>query len=326
MFIKMKDKVKNTILKFGLFDKASDSPCKVTVALSGGADSVALLYSLYLLKDELGIFLSACHVNHNLRGDESDGDEMFVRRMCRLLDIPLYVRNVKVLDYVAKHESVELVARKIRYDFFSELGADRLIATAHTASDNCETVLINLIRGTALSGMCGIPPKRSNIIRPLIDCTREEIEQFCKKYSLGYVTDSTNLSDDYTRNKLRLNVIPELKKINPSLISSVGRMSQSVTLDDKYLDSIAYNEKKNAEKNGKYSVTALCSLDECILRRVASMILDENNIPTNALNITKTVQIIRDGKGKINPCQFKFVQIRKKQLFVVTDETKFRKI
>lgn len=324
MFIKMKDKVKNTILKFGMLPK--EHPCSITVALSGGADSVALLYSLYLLKDELGLSLSACHVNHNLRGEESDGDELFVRRMCRMLDIPLYVRNIRVSDYVGKHESTELVARKIRYDFFSELGADRLIATAHTASDNCETVLINLIRGTALSGLCGIPPKRDNIIRPLIDCTREEIEQFCKEYSLGYVTDSTNLSDDYTRNKLRLNIIPELKKINPSLMASVSRMSQSVTLDDKFIDSIALSEKKKAEKDGKYSVTALCHLDECVLRRVAAMILDENDIPASALSITKTVQIIRDGKGKINPCQYKFVQIRKKHLFVVTDETKFRKI
>lgn len=318
----MKEKVKNTILKFDMLTDCRN----VTVALSGGADSVALLYSLYLLKEELGISLSACHVNHNLRGEESDGDELFVRRMCRMLDIPLYVRNIRVSDYVGKHESIELVARRIRYGFFSELGNDRIIATAHTASDNCETVLINLIRGTALSGMCGIPPKRDNVIRPLIDCTREEIEQFCRENSLGYVTDSTNLSDDYTRNKLRLGIIPELKKINPSLTAAVGRMSQAATLDDKYLDKLASDEKEKACKDGKYYVPALCSLDECILRRVATMILEENDIPTSTLTITKTVQIIKDGKGKINPCQFKFVQIRKKHLFVVTDETKFRKI
>ncbi len=322
MFIKMKDKVKNAVLKF---DMIKERPCKITVALSGGADSVALLYSLWFLKDELQIELSACHVNHNLRGDESDGDEMFVRRMCRLLDIPLYVKNIKVLDYVSKHESVELVARKIRYDFFSELGADRLIATAHTASDNCETVLINLIRGTALSGMCGIPPKRDNIIRPLIDCTREDIEEFCKEHSLPYVTDSTNLSTDYTRNKLRINIIPELKKINPSLIASIGRMSQSVALDDRYLDDIAKKEHINAKKDGKYSVPALQSLDECILRRVVAMIFDENDIPIGSLALSNAVQIIRDGKGKINPCQYKFVQIRKKYLSVVTDTEKFRR-
>ncbi len=322
MFIKMKDKVKNAVLKFGMI---KERPCKITVALSGGADSVALLYSLWFLKDELQIELSACHVNHNLRGDESDGDEMFVRRMCRLLDIPLYVRNIKVLDYVSKHESVELVARKIRYDFFSELGADRLIATAHTASDNCETVLINLIRGTALSGMCGIPPKRDNIIRPLIDCTREDIENFCKEYSLPYVTDSTNLSTDYTRNKLRINIIPELKKINPSLVASIGRMSQSVALDDLYLDDIAKRELEKARKDGKYSVLALQSLDECILRRAVAMIFDENDIPIGSLALANAVQIIRDGKGKINPCQYKFVQIRKKYLSVITDTEKFRR-
>lgn len=323
MFIKMKEKVKNTILNSGML---TDRHRNITVALSGGADSVALLCCLYMLKEELDISLSACHVNHNLRGEESDGDELFVRRLCRMLDIPLYVRNIRVADYVGRHESTELVARRIRYDFFGELGRGRLIATAHTASDNCETVLINLIRGTALSGLCGIPPKRDNIIRPLIDCTREEIERFCRENSLGYVTDSTNLTDDYTRNKLRLNIIPELKRINPSLVAAIGRMSRSVTLDDKYLDKIACGEKSKAYRDGKYYVPALCSLDECILRRVAAMILEENDIPTSALTITKTVQIIRDGKGKINPCQFKFVQIRKKHLFVITDETKYRKI
>ena len=322
MFIKMIEKVKNTILKFGM---VKEQPCKITVALSGGADSVALLYSLWFLKDELQIEVSACHVNHNLRGDESDGDEMFVRRMCRLLDIPLYVRNIKVLEHVGKHESVELVARKIRYDFFSELGANRLIATAHTASDNCETVLINLIRGTALSGMCGIPPKRDNIIRPLIDCTREDIEQFCKEHSLSFVTDSTNLSTDYTRNKLRINIIPELKKINPSLMASISRMSQSVALDDLYLDDIAKRELEKARKDGKYSIICLQQLDECILRRAVAIIFSENDIPISSLAIANAIQIIRDGKGKINPCQYKFVQIRKKYLSVITDTEKFRK-
>lgn len=318
----MIDKVKGTILEFNMIPQ---SPCKVTVALSGGADSVALLYSLYFLRDELGISLSACHVNHNLRGKESDRDETFVRRLCRRLDIPLYVKNVKVLDFVGKHESVELVARNIRYSFFNELGDDRLIATAHTASDNCETVLINLIRGTALSGMCGIPPKRDNIIRPLIDCTREDIESFCKEHSLSFVTDSTNLSTDYTRNKLRINIIPELKRINPSLTASISRMSKSVALDDKYLDAIAEKALSDAEKDGRYSVLALQELDECILRRVVAMIFDKNGIPFGSLAISKAIQIIRDGKGKINPCQYKFVQIRKKYLSVVTDTEKFRK-
>ncbi len=318
----MLNKVKSTIEKSAML---AEQPCHVTVALSGGADSVALLYSLYMLKDETGIILSACHVNHNLRGEESDRDEMFCRRLCRQLDIPLYVRNVKVLDYVTKHRSVEQCARDIRYSFFSSIYGKRYIATAHTASDNIETMLINMTRGTALSGVCGIPVKRNNIIRPLIGCTREEIETFCKKNCLSYVTDSTNLSDDYTRNKVRHSVIPVLKQLNPSVEAAFSRLSQLASDDDEFLDRLAIKEKNNAEKDGKYSVKTLNALDDCILRRIVTMILDENSIPVSLTAVNSCMQIIRAEKGKINPSQYKFVMIRKKHLTVITDKEKFRK-
>ncbi len=322
----LKSKIKDTIEKTGMIKPKST----VIAALSGGADSVALVYALYMLRGELDFSLCACHVNHNLRGEESDRDEMFVRRLCRFLDIPLYVRNIRVKDFMQKHDSLEECARRLRYDFFEEISAgengnNKLIATAHTASDNCETVLINMTRGTALSGICGIPPVRGNIIRPLLYCTRAEIEQFCRENALDYVTDSTNLCDDYTRNKIRHGVIPRLIEINPSFADAIGRLTQSLLLDDSYLDGIAQNAKKNAEKDGKYNVKLLSELDECILRRVVTMIFKESEIPVNTLSISSAVKIIRDGKGKINPCQFKFVQIRKKMLSVVTDYDKFRK-
>ena len=198
----------------------------VIAALSGGADSVALLYVLYSLKNELGFSLAACHVNHNLRGEESDGDERFVRRMCRFLDIPLYVASIKVNDLRQKHDSLEECARRLRYEFFDSISRGKLIATAHTASDNCETILINMVRGTALSGICGIPVKRDNIIRPLLYNTRGDIERYCTENSLDYVTDSTNLSDDYTRNKIRHKVVPLLREINPALFGAISRLSQ----------------------------------------------------------------------------------------------------
>ena len=322
----LKSKIKDTIEKTGMIKPKST----VIAALSGGADSVALVYALYQLRGELDFSLCACHVNHNLRGEESDRDEMFVRRLCRFLDIPLYVRNIRVKDFIQKHDSIEECARRLRYAFFEEISAgengnNKLIATAHTASDNCETVLINMTRGTALSGICGIPPVRGNIIRPLLYCTRAEIEQFCRENALDYVTDSTNLCDDYTRNKIRHGVIPRLLEINPSFTDAVGRLTQSLLLDDSYLDRIARDAKKNAEKDGKYNVKLLAELDECILRRVVTMIFKESEIPVSTLAISSAVKIIRDGKGKINPCQFKFVQIRKKMLSVVTDYDKFRK-
>ena len=286
----------------------------VIAAVSGGADSVALLYVLYSLKDELGFSLAACHVNHNLRGEESDSDERFVRRMCRFLDIPLYTASIKVNDLRQKHDSLEECARRLRYEFFDSISKGKLIATAHTASDNCETILINMVRGTALSGICGIPAKRDNIIRPLLYNTREDIELYCSENCLDYVTDSTNLSDDYTRNKIRHKVVPLLKSINPSLFSAISRLSQSVSDDDRYLDKIASELMEKAR-----------TADECILRRIVTMIFKDNDIPPNMKAVESCVGIIRAGQGKIIPCQFRFVQIRKKKLFVVTDREKFRR-
>lgn len=301
------------------------NPGKITVALSGGADSVALLHMLYTLKEELSFELCACHVNHNLRGEESDRDEAFVRDLCKKLDIPLTVKNIRVLDYIKKHESVEKCARDIRYGFFDEVCGGGYIATAHTASDNCETLLINIARGTALSGVCGIPRKRGNIIRPILSLTREEIEQYCKDNSLSYVTDSTNLSDDYTRNKIRHNVIPVLKEINPSLLTSITRLTRALSMDDEYLDNVARNSLEQAVLGDMYDVKKLMGLDYCILIRIGAIIFKENDIPLSTLALNSFVEIVRAGKGKINPCQYKFIGIRRKKLYVMTDTAKFRK-
>lgn len=318
----LKNSVKNTIERYSMINKGDT----VISALSGGADSVALLYVLYSLKNELGFSLAACHVNHNLRGEESNGDERFVRRMCRFLDIPLYVASIKVNDLRQKHDSLEECARRLRYEFFDSISRGKLIATAHTASDNCETILINMVRGTALSGICGIPVKRDNIIRPLLYNTRGDIERYCTENSLDYVTDSTNLSDDYTRNKIRHKIVPLLREINPALFGAISRLSQSVSDDDRYLDKIAAQLMEKAHtQDDKYDVNVLYTAEECILRRIVTMLFRNNDIPLNMRAVESCVGIIRARQGKINPCQFKFVMIRKKKLFVLTDCEKFRR-
>ena len=318
----LKNSVKNTIERYSMINKGDT----VIAAVSGGADSVALLYVLYSLKNELGFSLAACHVNHNLRGEESDGDERFVRRMCRFLDIPLYVASIKVNDLRQKHDSLEECARRLRYEFFDSISRGKLIATAHTASDNCETILINMVRGTALSGICGIPVKRDNIIRPLLYNTRGDIERYCTENSLDYVTDSTNLSDDYTRNKIRHKVVPLLREINPALFGAISRLSQSVSDDDRYLDKIAAQLMEKAHtQDDKYDVNVLYTAEECILRRIVTMLFRNNDIPLNMRAVESCVGIIRARQGKINPCQFKFVMIRKKKLLVLTDCEKFRR-
>lgn len=197
----------------------------VTVCLSGGADSMSLFHFLCLNKDFLKIDkLIALHVNHGLR-DESRREEVFVKDYCRKMGIECVVYSAKMREREApKGLSTEMWARQLRYDFFFEqaekYGAK--LATAHTASDRRETILFNITRGSSLKGAVGIPRTRDNIIRPLINCTREEVEKYCRENRIPFVTDKTNFQDDYSRNKIRLNVIPQLEKINTQVVSSIS--------------------------------------------------------------------------------------------------------
>ena len=241
----------------------------VTVALSGGADSVALLYALNRLKDRLGITVKAAHLNHLIRGDEAFRDEEFVKNLCSSLDIPLICEEIDVPKLAKKQNlSLETAAREIRYEFLNRVCEGGLIATAHTASDNLETLLLNLARGSAIGGLCGIPIKRDNIIRPIISVTREEIEKYCCVNNLSFVTDSTNLSDDYTRNKLRHNIVPVLRELNPKIEKTVLKTSRSVTEISNMIKSSAENYIKENFADNKLDVSKLKELNSEIAKRV----------------------------------------------------------
>ncbi|MEG2144737.1 MAG: tRNA lysidine(34) synthetase TilS, partial [Oscillospiraceae bacterium] len=209
----MQNKVLEAIEKYKLIN-LGDS---VTVALSGGADSVALLLVLLKLQEKLGISIDACHVNHNLRGEEAKRDEAFCKELCEEKNVKLFIKSVDVLAYAKTNSvSTELAARELRYSALCQV-ANGKIATAHTLSDSVETALFNLARGTGLRGLMGINPCRDNIIRPLTLVGREEIEAFLASENQSFVNDSTNFKNDFARNKIRNKVIPVLKEINPSL-------------------------------------------------------------------------------------------------------------
>lgn len=198
----------------------------VICAVSGGADSVALLFGMYLLREKLSITLSAVHFNHHLRGEESDRDEAFVRDFCSRYDIPLSVGSAQV---VAGKKGLEAAAREARYAFFATLSGK--IATAHTADDNAETVLMHLLRGTGLCGLGGIAPVNESIIRPMLTVTRQEVLAFLEDYCLTYVEDSSNKTDDFLRNRLRHGVMPLLKKENPRLAENLSHMAMELRED-----------------------------------------------------------------------------------------------
>lgn len=228
-------KVLNTIKHYDLLKKGDT----VTVAISGGADSVCLLHILCSLKDELEITVNAAHLNHSIRGDEADRDQEFVKDFCEKSGVTLFSEKQDVPQYARqKGISLELAAREVRYEFLQMVALGK-IATAHTASDNLETMIFNLVRGTSIKGLCGIPVKRNNVIRPLINCTRQEIEDYCKENNLSFVTDSTNLCDDYSRNKIRHKVIPVLKEINSSVEETALRTSESLLADNSVLENIS---------------------------------------------------------------------------------------
>ena len=238
----------------------------VVCAVSGGADSMALLWAMYLLREKLQIRLSAAHFNHGLRGAESDRDEAFVRDFCAGYGIPFHSGAGQV---TAGKKGLEAAAREARYGFLRSLPGK--IATAHTADDNAETVLMHLVRGTGLKGLGGIAPVNGDLIRPMLSVTREEVLAFLQEYSIPYVEDSTNGEDAFLRNRLRHNVLPLLKQENPGFAPNLSAAALRLREDEAALEEAAKAGKTN-------QVTALRQLPPAIRNRVLSSILQEAGV------------------------------------------------
>ncbi len=265
----MRKKFLEAIEKYSLLDGVDS----VTVALSGGADSMALLYLFCELKEQLNIKVYAAHFNHKIRGAEADRDEIFVKEQCEKMGVTIFTDSADVPRFAQENKlSVELAARNLRYEFLNTV-AKGVIATAHTASDNLETMLLNLTRGTAAKGLSGIPVKRDNIIRPIILCTREDVEHYCKQNQISFITDSSNLSDEYSRNKIRLRTIPVLKELNGSVEKNALRAAQSVFEDNDFIDGAATTEFNQRFKCGKLSVSGFDKLHPALQKRVIKLFL-----------------------------------------------------
>lgn len=218
---------------------------KVLVALSGGADSVALLRVLL----SLGYTCEAAHCNFHLRGEESNRDEQFVRSLCESLHVRLSVADFNTAQYATEHHlSIEMAAREQRYQWFDSLRQAEgysAIAVAHHRNDSVETFLLNLIRGTGINGLRGIPVRNGSIIRPLLNVSREDILDYLQSLGQTYVTDSTNLQDEFMRNKIRLNILPMMKEMNPSVFESISETANYLSATaDVYNKSIQESRKR----------------------------------------------------------------------------------
>ena len=241
---------------------AAGKPLHLAAAVSGGADSMALLHLLLALQAESGFVLSVCHVNHGLRGETADRDEAFVREACAELGLPLRVFRPAEVGFTVPPHAGEDWARRLRYACFEQLRQEGIdcIATAHTASDQAETLLFRLARGTGLHGAGGIRPKRPGYCRPLLGLTRAETEAVCTARGQRWVTDETNTGDDYARNRLRHGMLPLLAAEMPELPLRVTELTALVRADDALLD-------REAERLLLPAPEPLFS-DPCVLRRV----------------------------------------------------------
>ena len=237
---------------------------RVFCALSGGADSVALTFGLYLLREKLGITLEAAHFNHHLRGEESDRDEQFVRSFCRQFDIPLTVAGAQVEP---GPKGLEAAAREARYAFLRSLPGK--VATAHTADDNAETLVMHMIRGTGLKGLGGIAPVSGQVIRPMLGVTRREVEAFLKEYALSHVEDSSNGSDAFLRNRIRHQIMPLLRQENPRIGENLSRTALHLRQDEACLSSLV---PENPD------IPALRDLDPAVRSRWCEAFLRENGV------------------------------------------------
>ena len=216
---------------------------KVLCALSGGRDSVYLLHRLLEWADERKLTISAAHYNHHLRGEESQRDEDFVKQLCSELHVPLYLGGSDVRAYAEEHGmGVETAARELRYGFLEQtlekIGGD-VIATAHHADDLAETMLLNMVRGAGTAGLSGIPPRRGNIIRPILTVTRKEIDRYLNEHKLAYVEDSTNAEEHTARNILRHRVMPVLSELNDSFAEHAVHAALRLREDEAYLQQQA---------------------------------------------------------------------------------------
>lgn len=275
---------------------------RIAVGVSGGADSVALLRFLAALRPQFGWDLVVCHIHHGLRGAEADRDECFVRALAEQLGLPCAVSRIDAAALALRdHISVEEAGRMARYAFFAQTaGEGGRIATAHTLDDSIETVLMNLVRGTGLRGLCGIPRIRSNIVRPLLDCTRAEVEDYLGALGQPYCTDSTNLTDDYTRNRIRHDIIPRLCALNPNFPGAMARMLPRLAAQQALTDCLAAQSAQQLHAAcGGLSRQGLSALPEPVCDRLLLRLLEQNRLPVSAAAVARMTETLRTG-GKLD--------------------------
>ncbi len=248
----------------------------ILVGFSGGADSTALLHMLKTYANANGVPLYAAHINHSIRGEEADRDENFCRSLAERLGVVFYSIKIDVPQIaIESGESIETAARRVRYEFFDSLMKKHnipILATAHNADDNLETIIFNIARGSGLSGISGIPQSRrcnaGMVVRPILGMEKKDIINYCSENGLEFVTDSTNLETEYTRNKIRSVIIPVMRQINDGAVTNAYRMSKTLKDDSLFIESMVTWFCEELGENCEIEVEKLCGSPAAVVNRV----------------------------------------------------------
>ena len=273
----------------------------VLIALSGGADSIFLAEYFKSIKDKYSLTLKAAHIEHGIRGQESLDDCSFVEDYCKKNDIECFVLHINA-PVEAKNAGigVEVYSRNKRYAFFDSIDCDK-IATAHNLSDNIETLIFRLVRGTSIKGLCGIPSVRGKIIRPILGLTGEEIRDYLDENHISYCTDSTNSCDEYSRNHIRNNIIPLFTKLNKNYEAAFERLFENINEDNDFMEREADKCYNLALKDDKIDIKILNSYHISIKKRILVKYFSKNNISLDEYRINRILELLNhSGKFQLS--------------------------
>ena len=320
----MNNKVLKTVKKYNMLSKGD----RVLIGVSGGADSIALLEFFVSVKEKYDLDICVAHIEHGIRGEDSVNDAEFVKNYCKKLGVNFYLKTIDAPNLAKKAKmGVEEYSRMARYDFFNTIECDK-IATAHNLTDNIETLLFRLARGTGLKGACSIPAVRGKIIRPFIEVSSGEIRKWCNDNNIPYRVDCTNSDSAYSRNLIRLEILPLFEKLNANYQDNIENFISDVNEDYAFIDDYVKSIYPKIVKNNEIDLPKLNKLDLSIKKRILIMFFDENGYSLNRIHLQSVIDItLKSGKSQIKENVFaisakgkirlaKFNDLNKKDEFV----------
>ena len=320
----MNNKVLKTVKKYNMLSKGD----RVLIGVSGGADSIALLEFFVSVKEKYDLDICVAHIEHGIRGEDSVNDAEFVKNYCKKLGVNFYLKTIDAPNLAKKAKmGVEEYSRMARYDFFNTIECDK-IATAHNLTDNIETLLFRLARGTGLKGACSIPAVREKIIRPFIEVSSGEIRKWCNDNNIPYRVDCTNSDSAYSRNLIRLEILPLFEKLNANYQDNIENFISDVNEDYAFIDNYVKSIYPKIVKNNEIDLPKLNELDLSIKKRILIMFFDENGYSLNRIHLQSVIDItLKSGKTQIKENVFaisakgkirlaKFNDLNKKEEFV----------